>query len=414
MNNLGLFAQGAQANGDAQFLTLAPPAVGTAPVGTSQMDLTTTPPSVSTNLISNGTAYVIAPGPDGCLYMGQGVGVFRITDASGGCNYAAANPPPTLVLSPSAVVPNPAKGTTQTVTASIHYATVPTGTPINFAVAGANPQIGGATTNASGQATFTYTGVYQGVDTITATTTIAASPVSSNSSVITWGPGSDVTFLSLNPSPTSGTSNQSVNLVASLSDTSVSPAVPLAGQSISFMLGGSSCGGTTNASGLATCTTSAGSAGTKTLSASFAGTSQYVASNAAVAFNVVAPATASPTPTPTATPTPSGASIEVSPADLVFPPRAGNRGKATRKFKITNIGTSELIGYVMPLEDTAFFVRKNGGSFSLAPGRSREVTVLFKPPQTGNFTSNVLIVSNDPLHPQLTVTLSGIGTPRPK
>lgn len=414
MNNLGLFAQGVQGNGDAQFLTLSPPVIGTAPAGTSQMDLTTTPPSVSTNLISNGTAYVIVPGPDGCLYMGQGVGVFRITDASGGCNYAAANPAASLVLSPSTVTPNPAQGSSQTLTANFHYTTAPTGTPINFVVAGANPQVGNANTNANGQASFTYTAAHQGVDTITATASIAGSPISSNQSVITWGPGSDVTFLSLNPSPTSATQSQSVNLVASLSDVSSNPQVPLAGQSINFSLGGSSCGGTTNASGIATCVAGAGSAGIKTLSASFAGTSQYVASNAAVAFNVVAPATASPTPTPTATPTPSGASIEVNPAGLVFPPRAGNRGKATRKFKITNTGTSELIGYVVPLQDTAFFVRKNGGSFSLAPGRSREVTVLFKPPQTGNFTSNVLIVSNASADPQLTVTLSGIGTPRPK
>ncbi len=106
--------------------------------------------------------------------------------------------------------------------------------------------------------------------------------------------------------------------------------------------------------------------------------------------------------------------IEVNPTGLDFPPRAGNRGTATRKFKITNTGNAELIGYVTPLQDQAFFVIKGGGTFSLAPGEAREVTVRFKPPQAGNFTSNVLIVSNDPSNPQLTITLSGVGTPRPK
>ncbi|MGC1678689.1 MAG: protease pro-enzyme activation domain-containing protein [Candidatus Binataceae bacterium] len=414
VSNLGILALGTQGNGDGQTLFVNTPAVGSSPSAMGTFDLTTNPPTQSVGLVNNGTFNNMIFGPDGCIYAAQPNAVYKITDTSGGCAYTAPTPAPALVLSPTAIAPNPAQGTSQTISATFHYSTVPAGTPVQFIVSGANPQTQQGLTNANQQASFTYIATHQGVDTITAAAALATTTLTSNQAVVTWGPGKDVTFVSLNPSPSTGSVNQSVNLVASLTDVSSSPAAALEGQEISFALGGSSCGGTSNASGIATCAASAGSAGTKTLSASFAGTSQYVASNAAVGFNVIAPAVVTPTPTPTATPTPSGASIEVSPADIVFPPRAGNRGTATRKFRITNVGTSELTGYVTPLSDTAFFVNKNGGYFSLKPGKSREVTVRFKPPQVGNFTSNVLVVSNDPVHRQVSVTLSGIGTPRPK
>ncbi|MGC1339422.1 MAG: hypothetical protein WA836_14990 [Candidatus Binataceae bacterium] len=70
-------------------------------------------------------------------------------------------------------------------------------------------------------------------------------------------------------------------------------------------------------------------------------------------------------------------------------------------------------GYVTPLRDTAFYVIRGGGDFSLAPGKSRKVVVSFRPPRAGNFQSNVLIVGNAPASQQLTVGLSGPGTPRP-
>jgi len=409
VSQLGLLAVGTQTNGDAQTLFANFPTIGATPAFLGTYDLTTNPASQSVTIVNNAGFGNLIFGPDGCVYAAENNAVYKITDTTGGCSYTAATPAPALVLNPNTVSPNPAQGSSQTLTASLHYVTVPTGTPVTFQVAGANPQLGTGKTNASGLASFTYTAVHQGIDTITAAATIGTSSILSDQAVITWGAGADVTFVSLNSSPTAGTPGQTVNLVASLTDVSSNPAAPLSGQSINFSLGGSSCGGTTNASGIATCQTSDGSAGIKLLSASFAGTSQYNASNAAVGFNVLAP------PSPTATPTPSvHPTIEVNPTGLDFPPRAGNRGTATRKFKITNTGNAELIGYVTPLQDQAFFVIKGGGTFSLAPGEAREVTVRFKPPQAGNFTSNVLIVSNDPSNPQLTITLSGVGTPRPK
>jgi hypothetical protein len=411
MENLGLFAQGDQANGDAQFLTLGLPAVGSLPAMTGQVDLGTSPPSPGVSLF-NGSAEVLRPGPDGCIYAAQGVGVFKITDANGGCNYAAAIPTASLSLSPSIVDPNPAQGSSQTLTASFHYVTVPTGTPVTFQIAGANPQVQQVTASSSGQATFTYTAIHQGVDTITATATVGAASLSSNPAVITWGTGMDVTSLTLNQSATGAAPNQTVNLVASLVDVSQTPITALAGQEISFSAAGESCGASTNAQGVATCQITPTTPGISALTASFAGTAQYVASNASTGFNVVAPPTT--VPTPTATPTPSAACLEASTAALEFPARAAARGRVTRNFRIRNTCGAAVTGYVTPLNDTAFFVIRGGGNFSLGAGESRKIVVAFRPPQTGAFQSNVLIVGEQPSYQQVIVDLSGTGTPRPK
>jgi uncharacterized protein (DUF2141 family) len=77
--------------------------------------------------------------------------------------------PTTLVLTPPADT-NPA-GTPHTVTATVTDATGQpiSGVRVTFSVSGANPRTPtSATTNASGQATFTYTGVVAGTDTISA------------------------------------------------------------------------------------------------------------------------------------------------------------------------------------------------------------------------------------------------------
>lgn len=126
--------------------------------------------------------------------------------------------------------------------------------------------------------------------------------------------------------------------------------------------------------------------------------------------------TSTPTPTvtasPTATPTPSGPILSVSTLEIDFPNRAGGRGKATRKFTVTNTGTAPLIGYVSPLEDDGFRVRKGGGNFDLAPGQSKTITVVFAPPRGETaYSSKIVITSNDRNLSQTSVVLVGIGTP---
>ncbi|MGH7932361.1 MAG: hypothetical protein ACREQN_04240, partial [Candidatus Binataceae bacterium] len=301
----GLIAEGSQSGGGAQFLILGQNNQ------TTTEDLTTNPPalaSIFTTTPMGGTGLVA--GPDGCVYgAGFGNSVIRLTDAGGKCLFPSGSQPATLTLSPPIVSPNPAQGAAQSFTANFHYVSVPDGTPVLLSVGGANPQVLQANT-AGGAAAFSYTAVHQGVDTLVASAAVGSTEVASNQAVVTWGPGTDVTFLTLNQSPTTGTTNQAVTLSVNLTDTSVNPVAPIANQQVSFTLGGASCASTTDANGNATCQATVGGSGIITLGASFAATSQYNASSDSKSFNVLAPTpipspTPTPTPIPTSTPTPT-------------------------------------------------------------------------------------------------------------
>jgi hypothetical protein len=421
---LGLLAQGTQPDGDAQFLIASFSAVGNVPGGIGTFDLTSSPPAMSSTLVTdNGQAVDMTVGPDGCVYAARGVAVFKITDTTGACTYAAANPAASLSLTPIGITPNPAQGSSQSFTASVHYATVPDGTPVLLNVSGANPQVIQSNT-AGGSASFSYTPAHQGVDTIVASAAVGGSALTSNQAVITVAAGSDVTSLTLNQSPTSGSPNRSVNLVASLTDVSATPPVAISGQSISFSLGGSNCGGTTNASGLATCSANNGSVGVKTLRASFAGTSQYVASSASTSFNVVAAATTT-TPTPTATPTPVAGKLRVAPKHLNFGTvdvgsskvksvKITNRGRITKKKHPVPILIESESGAASPFsisqacDDDDLGPRSKG----VKPGTC-EVSVTFTPTQDTKYEGTLMIKDN--LEPGFgqSVTLKGAGkTPK--
>jgi streptogramin lyase len=91
-----------------------------------------------------------------------------------------------------------------------------------------------------------------------------------------------------NTGVTSGDFNDPVSLSATLVDSSVTPAVPLPGRSVSFSLNGTdTCAGTTDASGSASCTlTPSEQSGTYTLLATFAGAGPLPASSASTSFVV--------------------------------------------------------------------------------------------------------------------------------
>ena len=208
---LGLLAYGSQTNGDAQFLIANLPANTSVnpnvPTTTSVVDLTTSPPTVGATIIANGGGGNMINGPDGCIYMSLGGGgVWKITDTTGACKYTGT-PAPSISLTPTTLASNPQQGTSQTFKARFHNVSVPDGTSVLLNVTGANTKFVQAST-VGGAASLTYTGTHQGVDTITASATVSSSPLVSNQSVITWGPGSDVTFLTLNGSPSSAAPSQ--------------------------------------------------------------------------------------------------------------------------------------------------------------------------------------------------------------
>ncbi len=260
--------------------------------GLALVDLTT---NTSTPLTNGGIGSGVI-GPDGCLYATATDTIYKLAPSSGGCGFAATNPAPALILSPTTVSPDPGQGSPQAFTAQFVNLAVPADTPVYFHVGGANAQSKLGRTDASGKATITYRGNFTGSDTVTANATVGALGFTSNTARLTWEAGKHTTFLSLNTSPTSSTVGVLVTLVAGLVDASADPAAAIAGASIQFSVGGQSCSGVTNASGVASCNVTLPTAGSFTLAANYAGTAQFVPSFASQSFFVVAPSVAPPPP----------------------------------------------------------------------------------------------------------------------
>ena len=93
----------------------------------------------------------------------------------------------TLVLAPATAGPN-VTGTSQTltVTATDKDGVTIAGLAVHLAITGANPTTADATTDATGLATFTYTGTTRGNDTAQATATYRGATLTSNTSGISW------------------------------------------------------------------------------------------------------------------------------------------------------------------------------------------------------------------------------------
>jgi len=168
---------------------------------------------------------------------------------------------------------------------------------VRFPAIVASPALSSAPTLAREQA--------EAVSTTSSTTAPATVSLVSNSVRLSWNAGSHVTLLTLNASPTTGTVNKAVTVVASLTDISANPAAVVAGQTLSFTLGGSTCSAMTAANGTASCQITPSQLGTQTLTATFAGTSQLIGAHATTGFHTLAV----PAPPPPVT-------ISVSPTSI--------------------------------------------------------------------------------------------------
>jgi kumamolisin len=261
--------------------------------GLELVDITLNPPA-RTLLASNLGGGEI--GPDGCLYSPIENVVYRLTNPAGTCGFVPAGTNPSLSLAPRVISPNPAQGSSQLFTATFQNITVPADTPVFFQITGSNPRLQMVRTDANGQASYGYAAVSPGTDIVVATATVGDTSLTSNGTRVTWAPGKHVTFTSLNLSPRSGSPGVPLNVVASLSDSSVTPPAPLAGQTIHFQLGGSQCAGTTNAQGIAACGVVPGPAGPEALTATFPGTGTLAESQDSVSVDVIELPSAETTP----------------------------------------------------------------------------------------------------------------------
>ncbi len=431
---LPILAFGQQANGDAQFLISNFPAdtnvTPNAPPTTSLFDLTTTPPSIGTPIIANGGGNGETIGPDHCLYVAEGVAVWKITDTNGGCNYTAHNPPAALALTPATFTSEASQGSPITLTAQFHNATAPTGTPVRFQVSGANPQLAAVNSDSTGKAAFTYVAVKQGVDTIIASASLGAASLKSNSAVVTWGSGTDVTFLTLNASPSSAPASQLVTVTANLTDLSANPPVVVPDETVNFTIGGIGCGGTTDSKGNASCQITPSGSGLMTLAADFPGTGTFNPSSDTKGFTVVvaspptptATATATRTATPTATPTPVAGKLKISPKRLNFgdvdidatsPPKSVkiiNAGKVKKKKVPLPILIEMESGVTSPFTLTQECNDEDLGPKSKGvPAGSCEVSVTFKPTAAQKYSGTLIIDTNLEALPDRSVKLEGTG-----
>jgi hypothetical protein len=233
----------------------------------------------------------------------------RATIVVATCNYAATSQPPSLVLAPAAISPNPAQGLPETFTASFHFMTVPpAGTPVTLTVVGPDLQTLFARTDANGQANFSYAGTFTGTDLLVASASVASQTLTSNLVQVTWASGQHTTFLTLNTSARAGIVGKAQKVTGSLSDISVTPPVPVPGVSIQFVLEGtsSSCFALTDSKGNASCSVTPAIAGLAALVANFTGNSEFLPANANVGFSAIGPTpTATPKAPPGPTPTPT-------------------------------------------------------------------------------------------------------------
>jgi hypothetical protein len=250
----------------------------------------TADPAVVTNAAapggSGGAFGYETVGPDGCLYLAAVSEVDRFGRGSCG-NSGSAATAPGITLQETSGSTAPGTGSSVGFTARLANVSTPSGTPIHFEITGPNLSGRLANANAAGQASTSYSGVFQGVDTVTASAVVHGTTITSAPVEVHWTAGKHITFLDLNATREGGQVGRSATVTASLWDETQSPLSPIAGQPVTLGLGDTTCAATTNSSGVASCKLTPKTVGLLNATASYAGSSQYAASTATNEFDSV-------------------------------------------------------------------------------------------------------------------------------
>lgn len=139
------------------------------------------------------------------------------------------------------------------------------------------------------------------------------------------------------------------------------------------------------------------------------GTSSISATPRSTPGSATPVATATATSTPTATPTATASGlISVSPSSVEFPKtKVGHTAK--HSIVIRNTAATPLSGTVESAIGLAFSISSGAGSFTLAKGKTRTVTLTFAPASVTSFSASLTIDSSDLGKTPLVVPLSGSG-----
>ncbi|MDR3648751.1 MAG: protease pro-enzyme activation domain-containing protein [Acidimicrobiales bacterium] len=285
---------------------------------TYSIDLTKSPPVVSSPIVTGDTLTDgIEVGPDSCVYVADPSNVYRLGAGNGCGSSGNVSTTPSITLSSTSSLAAPPAGSPVSFTANLDNVPSPAGTPILFTVSGANSQVKLVDASTSGSATFTYSALHPGTDTVTATTTSGTATLTSNPIRFTWGAGMDTSSVTLNGSQEIGPVGQAATFTASLDDISQSPSTPVNGAMIGVMVGTQGCTITTNASGTGTCQITPSTSGLLPVTALYGGSSTLTASGATDSFFAGGPSTAAPPTAPAFTNTasdtvPAGAAFSYS------------------------------------------------------------------------------------------------------
>jgi hypothetical protein len=301
-------------------------------------------------------------GPDGCLYPAVTNLVVKITDTNGLCDLTPSAGPPEVSLTGPGVASLPA-GSPVTFTANLSNVSSPAGTPILFSVTGANPQVKLVDADASGSASFTYSALHPGADTVVATALIGtASSPTSNSISFTWATGKDTTFLSLNGSQEIGAVGQAATINASLVDISRNPPTAVANASVAVAIGAQSCTITTGPAGTGSCQITPSTDGLLSVMAAYAGSSTLTASLASSSFFAGGPSTTPPSIAPSFT----SINSDNVPAGTAFTYSVTTTGSPTPAISLAPGSTTPPEG--VTLTDNGDGTATLAGTSSVAPG----------------------------------------------
>ncbi len=162
--------------------------------------------------------------------------------------------------------------------------------PVVFTVTGGgspSPVSGSGTTNAAGEVSFTFSNSIASTNTVEAWADLNENGLrdggETTTANITWTKHPTTTTYT---GPGSGTYSDPATFSGTLADSLT--ATPLAGQTLTFMVGLDSCGGVTSATGLASCSATLTQVpGAYTVSTTFAGSSQYLGSSDSDPFQIL-------------------------------------------------------------------------------------------------------------------------------
>jgi hypothetical protein len=280
-------AFGSNPDGGAQALITSVFNTGGFANSVAAYDMTAAPPAYSgATLVEADIGSVKILDASGCLYLTDSNIVYKVSNADGSCPLAGVASNPSVVLTPEIVLDNLSQGTLVNFDVTFPHTSLPQGTPVHYAVTGANRVEGVVLVNFNGRALIIYAGQIEGEDTMIAYADIDGTPVASNPVVITWHANKHVTRIDLNNNITSASLGSSVMLAAKIFDVSLPQISPIPSVAIQFNLSGQTCSAMTNGVGVASCSLTVSARTQCTLKASFAGNPTYLASTASLPFTV--------------------------------------------------------------------------------------------------------------------------------